>query len=777
MKSSFLAGLILLAASIASPQVRVDGERVRGLNNDLLRIHGEMQQLSSEQWESLREKASPILEQRFTALSQMIQHNPGEALKFAFSPELADELAAKFPPAAAYLEKHGTWKGQVERWVVDYADKKSSREILQMHLGQQTFEVHFANAEPVGLKSGDMLEVTGVQVGSMLVASGGTIQGCELGVLTSSSGSNQTRSIHPLTSTMATTSTSTLSCSTTGVQNIAVLMVTFPGVTPPATVTPQSVYDNFFGTGHSLNGYWQEASYGMTSATGDVFGWYTLSTAYTCSTMGQALNEAMAIASAAGVNFQNYTRIFVIYPKIGCVAGFAEVGCSSLITPSGTINASTSYIEADYMIGDQGVNLAAHEGGHNLGLQHAGTLSFGTATLGSLTSTGTSTEFNDYFSVMGSQTLGQYSAPHKAEVLGWLASGTNYQVVQNSGTWTLQPFETSPEGLEALKIRRGTGNNDWLWLEYRQPIGIYDSTLYFQQPSGGAFIHYESPSPTSYPAPLYTQLLDFAPLLSSWYAPAMVAGQTWADPYTNLSISVQAASPTALTVSINYGAVPCTPSNPTVTASPSDPSIYAGNSTGYTLSITNNDSAACPASTFNLSSTQPSSWPTSFSATAVTLSPGQSGSVTMTKTGPSSTAPGTYAVNASAANATNSTYASTGTANVTVMSAPAPTMTITLSTSSGSYTRKGTAAMTATVVNGTAPLSGSNVTFTMTLPDGTTATYSTVTGRKGTATWSYKLNSGSPTGTYSAVAQASWSSAGASSTQSVTSNTVTFSVQ
>src|SRR5262249_41596656 len=68
--------------------------------------------------------------------------------------------------------------------------------------------------------------------------------------------------------------TSTAVCSTTGAQNTVVLLVTFPGVAPPANVTQQSVHDIFFSpSGHSLDGFWREASYGRTSAAGDVFGW------------------------------------------------------------------------------------------------------------------------------------------------------------------------------------------------------------------------------------------------------------------------------------------------------------------------------------------------------------------------------------------------------------------------------------------------------------------------------------------------------------------------
>src|SRR5262249_41974025 len=126
-------------------------------------------------------------------------------------------------------------------------------------------------------------------------------------------------------------------CSTTGVQNTVVLLVTFPGVTPPATVTPQSAHDIFFGTnGHSLDGLWRVASSGKTSAAGDVLGWYTLDRSYTCSEASLMRDAAIARSAADGVNFQNYTRVFIIYPNVGCTAGFALVGCSTLAYPSGS---------------------------------------------------------------------------------------------------------------------------------------------------------------------------------------------------------------------------------------------------------------------------------------------------------------------------------------------------------------------------------------------------------------------------------------------------------
>src|SRR5262249_41664279 len=108
-------------------------------------------------------------------------------------------------------------------------------------------------------------------------------------------------------------SQSQAACSTSGQQNAVVLLATTPNATIPAGVTPQSMQDAFFGTTPpNLNGFWQEASYGKMSVTGDVFGWYTLSGSYSCSNVMQMRDDAISAASAAGVNFQKYDQVYVV---------------------------------------------------------------------------------------------------------------------------------------------------------------------------------------------------------------------------------------------------------------------------------------------------------------------------------------------------------------------------------------------------------------------------------------------------------------------------------
>ncbi len=829
--STFLCAVLLLAGTFSFSQKasqNIDtpaAAHMRLLNNSLLRLHGQMQQADASSARMLRSQATTVIAQRAAVLSQLIQNEPHAALTFAFSPELLTELSNKFPQAAGHLESHTTITGQVQHWVADYS--RGSHSWWTMKASAGTVNLHFAEREPANLKSGQLLQATGIMVGpEMAVEAGIPIESSGVLGAGSPGPGNKTSHGQPWTTSFALFSVVVFgilgigwegrisrsrifallkhsaifglvfalvvistpgyaqnSCSTTGVQKTIVILATFPGVTPPSTLTPQSVSGMFFSaTAPSLTSYWQEASYGSTSAAGDVFGWYTLTGSYNgCQSLNQVQSDAMSAAAASGANFQNYDRVVVVFPDtLGCGwSGLSSIGCSSLNTPSGTINASSSYLAAAYA----SVQVATHELGHALGLAHASSRGFTDSSgnlipLGPLGTRGNLTEYGDKFSTMSCCTgnLGaEYAAPHKAEVLNWLAPNTDYQTVQATGTYTLQPYEASG-GLKAIKVQRGAGNDAWLWVEYRQSNGSYDTpqlsggafpspvnTILPPQPYSGALIHYEDSN-----TGLYTNLLNYTPSDTSFLSPALLAGHSWTDPYTNLSLSVQSAAPTGLTVNVNYGSTPCTQGNPTVTSTPLDPSVYPGNTAGYNVSVTNNDSAACSASTFNMGSTLPSGWQTSFSSSSLTLSPGQTGSVTMNKTGPSSTNPGTYGVNSSATNAANSAFAGNSNANVTVMTPPS--VTVSVSVPSTSYTRKSTVPMTATVLYGGVPAAGANVAFTLTQADGSKVPQSATTGSNGTATWNYKLSPRSPTGTYSVTAQATANSTSASS------NNVSFTV-
>lgn len=728
-----LVAFVLSATSALGAPGNSQADLVRSLNNRLLEIHGELQQVRGAAAAGLRSQAAPLIAQRSAALSALIERDPEQALALAFDPELAAAMAAAFPAQASRFESHGVWHAPVETLVIDDANMITHRTVHRMATAQGTLEIHFAGQEPPGVRCGAYLKVEGVKVGNQVAAAGGSVTGYD--------------------------EVAAAGCSTTGGQNTAVLVVTFPGVTPPATV--QQVYDVFFATtGRSVDGYWKDASNGTAWATGNVFGVYTLDRTYTCDEYNLMRSAAIAAADA-DVFFPNYTRLFIVFPNPGgCSwAGLGNLGCPTLSSPGdGSFIASTSWVLANYYTNrDNGVKLSTHEGGHNLTLHHASSRDFGAEALGPLGAAGTLSEYGDVFSTMGYWNLGHYAAPHKQR-LTWLSSGSNILTVESSGTYNLQPFSQNPPGLKALKVRRGTGNNAWLWVEYRQPVGTYDSTLGAQAFSG-ALIHFEDSTTGT-----HTHLLDYTPETSSWTDPALAATKSWTDPYSNVTIAVQTATASALMVNVTFGAVPCVAANPTVSISPSNPSAQAGNNVNYTVSVTNNDSSGCSGSTFNLNSTLPNLWASSFASGALTLNPGQNGSTTMTKTVPAGTPTGTYAVNALATRGSNT---GTGNANCTVVVPPS----VVVSVPSSTYAARSTVPMTAVVTSGGNAAAGASVKFTLVKANGSTATKTVTAGSNGQATWSYKLSPKDPKGTYSVSATATYNSLTGSS------NTVNFTVQ
>jgi M6 family metalloprotease-like protein len=603
-------------------------------------------------------------------------------------------------------------------------------------VGGETLDVHFDGSVPDGLTCGSVLHVSGMRVNHRVAPVSSHVRGVETAKLTAQASTP---------------------CTPTGTQSIAVILVTFPGVALP--IDTASLQTVFFGAGNrSLAGYWQDASYGRATATGAVFGPYTLSQAYTCDQYSAMGAEALKLADP-DVNFTQYNRIFYVFPlPSGCsYGGLSTVGCVTQSSADGTFTASNHWIVGNYLNpNDQGVELIAHEGGHGLGLNHARSRGFAPIALGALGANGTITEYGDNFDTMGYYNLGHYAAQHKSQ-LGWI-SPSNILNVQGSGTYSVAPMGTSTSGPLALQVQRGTGNPDYLWVEYHQPVGNYENALSSQIYSG-ATIRYQD-SLTGYG---YTNLLDFTPTDGSWMDPALAAGQSWTDPYSNVSLTVSAATSSALTVGVNYGTIPCTHGTPTMTATPSNPSVTPGSTVNYSVAITNNDTSTCGSSSFSVSSGSPSGWNTSMSASTVNLAPGQTAAVTVSKTVPTGVAPGTYAVPFGAADSTMS--ASTN-ANCSV-TAPAPPLSATLSLPASTYRAKSTIPLTASVLSGSSAAAGASVTFTISATKGG-ASQTLTTNSSGIATWNYRANS---SGAYSVTAKVTLGS------QTVTTNTVSFTVQ
>src|SRR3989442_2332459 len=107
---------------------------VRSLNNEVLRLHGEMQRAVPGGAAEWRKAGAKAIRQGAAELNELAQKDPTQALSMALSPEVIADLAAKFPEAADQLERHGTWQGPVETWVYDYTNG-SHRTVTRMKAG------------------------------------------------------------------------------------------------------------------------------------------------------------------------------------------------------------------------------------------------------------------------------------------------------------------------------------------------------------------------------------------------------------------------------------------------------------------------------------------------------------------------------------------------------------------------------------------------------------------------------------------------------------------
>ena len=363
--------------------------------------------------------------------------------------------------------------------------------------------------------------------------------------------------------------------------------------------------------------------------------------------------------------------------------------------------------------------------------------------------------------VMGTvqQASPDYNAFQK-ERLGWLNYGASpsIQTVTSSGTYTIYPYEQSGPGPNALKVLQSTnsttGAKTWYYLESRQAIGFdaflttwpYATT---QNLTTGVLFHLGTDGDGN-----SGELLSMTPATPTYdFEMALPMGQSFSDSTAGVTFAPTAVSSTGATVQVTMNGSVCTPANPTVSVSPSQSqSVTSGTVVNFTTTVTDNDSSGCSSATFNLANGLPSGWAGVWSITALSLSPGKSGSATLTLTSPAGTVDGSYTVGVSATNASASSYKGSATATY-VVSTPA-SLSVSLWTDQSSYLPGQTVAIRVSLLYGTSPDVGASVTVNVTAPSGKRSTLNGTTGSNGVALLNYRLANSAAAGTYQLQAQA-----------------------
>jgi NPCBM-associated, NEW3 domain of alpha-galactosidase. len=609
---------------------------------------------------------------------------------------------------------HEDIQGELE--VIAECEKDKSRTLYNLKTGGKTLALHFAKEPKQNLLTGMKVRVHGVRSGDDVAADSVVTQ--DLG------GSSTPTNLQAAATTLS---------NTTGDHKVAVIMVNFQDLQTQPYTTAQA-QDVAFNT---TSNYYRENSYGQTSLSGDVFGWFTIPVSSTSCDTSAIATYAQQAATNAGANLSTYNHYVYAFPKTtACVfSGRSTVGGSP----------SQSWINTNSIA----LPVLGHELGHSFGLFHSRSMDCGTAVIGG---TCTTDEYGDSFDNMGA-TEGAHFNSFQKERLGWLNSGgaPPLQTITASGTYWIDAYETSGSSVKGLKILKSTdpttGNKTWYYLEHRTASGFDNYLSYYGVQNGVVVRTGAEGNGTD------TYLLDMTPATMNWYDSGLAAGQSFSDSDAGVTITTVSADNTGAWVQVSVNSQPCTHANPSVSVSPGQSQwLTSGTTSTYAVTVSNNESGGCSTGNFNLQASVPAGWTGTYSTPSLSVAPGGSSSTYLYVTSSAGTSDGTYNVGATAVNASNSAYTGSSSAAYVIVS----TLGVAESSSSSTYTRSQNAKVTATVRAGGSPVVGTVVSFIMTKSNGSVMSSTGATDSNGNAIFQYALNrKKDPTGTYQVRAQAS----------------------
>ena len=633
---------------------------IHPLTLQLLRLHEALDRApAAQRAEILNQLTQTALERRNTLLALMEEH-PEVVLEVA----LPEAVRNSFPENLRDgVEQHTSLKGSLTVTIASDLDLQIATGLytLTTNAGEH-ITLHFVDGKGPDLPTDSQIAVHGVRLAD------------QMALLSADSGSVETI-------TAATLVPSTI-------KNIAVLLFNFQNnaVQPYTPATAKAVT---FTDTNGVNAFYQAVSFGKwaiqgkLNVDGDVYGWYTIPYDNTTCDTSTWASAARTAAAADGFNITGYTQVVYAFPNTGSCAwwGLGTIGGSP----------GSSWVNGSYQ-----TRVAGHELGHNFTMHHGNSYAC-TDSSGqhvAISATCISNEYGDPFDIMGSST-NHPNNYHKGQ-LG-VFDPVNTQDITVSGTYTIAPLEWASGGAQVLRIPRDVTSGGsvlkYYYLEFRQPYGVFDAFSSTAPVVNGVSIRLAPP----YTTITQSQLIDATPATSSFSDAALAVGQTFYDPIKGITATTRSVSATGAAVDIAFVPPVCTPSNPSLSVSPSSQWGFPGQTLPYTLTLTNNNNS-CPAATFNVAPTLPAGWSQSPASFSLNAASGASVNQAISVTAPTDAAVGFYTLTETATNAADAHYAASASAtyNVLTPDTTPPTVTITSPAAGALLPRKGTAKIAAT---------------------------------------------------------------------------------